>query len=263
MLSTASRRRRAWERRTKSCQQGFIVNFRNLSDLYEVAARATINERCATAYMHDVRGSMQALFSALELLGRSARKGNTDLDRIEKACALAQRAIHFHEKSTLEAFHILTLQDVECIEVDVAALMNDVVHFLRNDAANKEVVVSVSGAAAGPIVAERAKLQTLLVGLVADAIAATPSGRHLPIVVASEASLAIVSIGSSAGYTVSDQARSLGGDPDQPLLPHELTLCFARQYLSNNGGRLEIDAAASPQGSLRLYYPMTAEAEQA
>ena len=236
------------------------MNCRNLSDLYEVAARATINERCATAYIHDVRGSMQALFSALELLGRSARKGNPDLDRVEKACALAQRAIDFHEKSTLEALHILTLQDVECVEVDVDALMRDVVHFLRNDAANKEVVVSLSGAAARPIVAERARLQTLLVGLVADAIDATPSGTTLPIAVHSEARLAIVSIGSNAGYTFSDRTRSPDGTPDQLLLPHELTLHFARQFLSNNGGRLEIDVATAPQGSLQLYYPMKAEA---
>jgi signal transduction histidine kinase len=235
------------------------VNCRNLSDLYEVAARATINERCATAYMHDVRGSMQALFSALELLGRSARKNSTDLDRVEKACALAQRAINFHEKSTLEALHILTLQDVDCAEVDVAALMNDVVHFLRNHAANKEVVVSLGGAAAFPIGAERARLQTLLVGMVADAIDATPAGIELPIVVGSEGRFAIVSIGSNAGYTVNDSEGYLGGGPDRQLLPHELTLHFARQFLSNNGGRLEIDAATPPQGSLRLYYPMKAE----
>lgn len=238
------------------------MNCRKLSDLYEVAARAAINERCATAYMHDVRGSMQALFSAFELLGRSARKGTTDLDRVEKACALARRAINFHEKSTLEAIHILTLQDVECVEVDAAALVNDVAHFLRNEAANKEVTVSLSGAVVRPIVAERARLQTLLLGLVADAIDATPCGMELPIAVDSESTFAVISIGSNAGYTLDKKTQFLGGAPDQVLLPHELTLHFARQFLSNNGGRLEIDAAKAPQGSLRLYYPMKAETDR-
>lgn len=235
------------------------MNCRSLSDLYEVAARASINERCATAYMHDIRGSMQALFSALELLGRSARKSSTDLDRVEKACALAQRAINFHEKSTLEALHILTLQDVECAEVDVAALMYDVVHFLRNAAANKEVVVSLGGTAALPIAAQRARLQTLMVGMVADAIDSTPAGMELPIVVGSDGRFAIVSIGTNAGYTAKDSTGYLGGAPDLQLLPHDLTLHFARQFLSNNGGRLEIDTAPPPRGSLRLYYPMKAE----
>ena len=46
----------------------------SLTDLYEAAARAAINERCAPAYLHDVRGSLQALFGALELLGMQERK---------------------------------------------------------------------------------------------------------------------------------------------------------------------------------------------
>ena len=226
------------------------MNCRNLSDVYEVAARAAINERFATAYLHDIRGSMQALFSALELLGRSARKGSSDLDRVEKACALAQRAIDFHEKSTLDALHILTLQDTECAAVGIAAVLNDVVHFLRNEAANKEVTVSLLGTAPLSVAAERARLQTLLVGLVADAIDATPAGTALPITVSSEDSFAVISIGSNAGYAVDNATDDL---------PRELTLRFARQFLSDNGGRLEIDTAALPRGSLRLYYPLTAE----
>jgi signal transduction histidine kinase len=231
-------------------QQGFIVNRRNLSDLYEVAARATINERCATAYLHDIRGSMQALFSAMELLGRSARKGGSNLERVEKACALARRAIDFHEKSTLDVLQMLTLQDVESAKVDVGALMNDVVHFLRNEAANKEVVVSLHGTAAFSIAAERARLQTLLVGLVADAIDATPAGTELPITVGNEDGFVVISIESNAGYAVDDPTDDL---------PHELTLHFARQFLSNNGGRLEINSAMPPRGALRLYYPIKAE----
>ena len=237
------------------------MNCRNLSDLYEVAARATINERCATAYLHDVRGTMQALFSALELLGRSARKGSTDLDRVEKACELAKRAITFHEKSTLDTLHILTLQDIESVEVDAAALLDDVVHFLRNNAADKNVVVSLRGAQVAPVVAERARLQTLLVGLVAEAIDATPAGTQLPITLDSEAGFAIVTIGSNAGYTLADQHRS-PSTADHLVLPHELTLHFARQFLLNNGGRLEIDPTVAPQGALRLYYPLKAEQER-
>ena len=226
------------------------MNRRNLSDLYEVAARATINERCATAYLHDIRGSMQALFSAMELLGRSARKGGSNLERVEKACALAQRAISFHEKSTLDVLQMLTLQDVECATVDLGAIMHDVVHFLRNEAANKEVVVSLQGSAACSVAAERARLQTLLVGLVADAIDTTPAGAELPITVGSEAGFAVICIGSNAGYVVDDANDDL---------PHDLTLHFARQFLANNGGRLEIDPTVSPGGSLRLYYPLKAE----
>jgi hypothetical protein len=42
------------------------------------------------------------------------------------------------------------------------------------------------------------------------------------------------------------------------LDPLELTLVYARQYLRENGGRLEIDAGAQPRGELRLVYPAVA-----
>jgi signal transduction histidine kinase len=236
-----------------------IVNCRTLSDLYEVAARATINERCATAYLHDVRGSMQAIFSALELLGRSARKSATDIDRVEKVCALARRAITLHEKSTLEVFQLLTLQDADCTAVDVGGVMKEVVHFLRNEAAKKELTITLCGAASLPIAAERARLQTLLVGLLAAAIDAVPRGTELPVSVGSEENFAVISLGSNAGYDTSGVTDDLWNIPTQHLLPHELTLPFARQFLSNHGGRLEIDAAVPPHGSLRLYYPLMTE----
>jgi signal transduction histidine kinase len=235
------------------------VNCRNLSDLYEVAARATINGRCATAYLHDVRGSMQAIFSALELLGRSARKSGTDLDRIEKVCALARRAISSHEKSTLEVFQMLTLQDADYIAVDVGGVMREVVHFLRNEAAKKELAITLSTTDVLPIAAERARLQTLLVGLLTAAIDAVPAGAQLPVSVTSEGKFAVISLGSNAGYASSRDTDDPWNIPTQQLLPHELTLPFARQFLAGNGGRLEIDAAVLPHGSLRLYYPMMAE----
>ncbi len=66
------------------------MNELTLPDLYEVAARASINERCAHSYLHDVRGTMHALFSAVELLGRSAQGAGGNQERIHKACDLAR-----------------------------------------------------------------------------------------------------------------------------------------------------------------------------
>jgi hypothetical protein len=129
--------------------------------------------------------------------------------------------------------------------------MNDVVHFLRHNAANKEVAVSLLCSAPFSVAAEGARLQTLLIGLVADAIDATPAGMELPITVSREDGFAVVSIGSNAGYPVDNATDDLS---------HELTRHFARQFLSTKRGRLEIDRSAPPQGSLRLYYPMQAKA---
>jgi len=234
------------------------VNELRLPDLYEAAARATINERCAPAYLHDIRGSMQALFSALELLGRSARSGSVNPERVERACELARRAISHHEKATLEALQILTLQHVDAAAVDVLSLATEVVHFLRNDAATQDVLLNVTGTPGVSISAERARLQTVLVGLLTAAIDETPPGASLLLCIDRVGDNAIISLDSDAGYKEVSEKADLWNCPHSRLRTKELTLLFARQFLAANGGRLEINAAALPRGAMRVYYPLAA-----
>jgi signal transduction histidine kinase len=230
------------------------------SELLDVAARARINERCAMAYLHDVRGTMQALFSAIELLGRSARAGNGDAARIDKACGLAKRAIATHEKSVLDILQALTLQSAEATPVDLAGMVTKAVQFLRNEAAMKSVTISLVGEDGDStpgltVMAEQARFQTLLVGLVAAAIDATPAGEKLPIAVRRVDGWAQVTIGSDAGYRAHEGAA--GPKPQGGRLrPSELTRLFAERYLATGGGRLDIDAGTHPHGTLKLFYPL-------
>jgi signal transduction histidine kinase len=233
------------------------VNELELPDLYEAAARATINERCARAYLHDIRGSMQALFSALELLGRTAKYGNDNPVRVERACDLARRAISNHEKSTLGVLQLLTLQHAEAATVDPDALMREVVHFLRNEAATREVTVTVSSVTGLRISTELAKLQTLLVGLLTAAIDETSAGTELRVSIERRDNHAVISIGSDAGYRDMPEAEDLWRYPHKRLHQRELTLLFARQFMAAHGGRLEIHSDA-PRGALHLYYPCLA-----
>jgi signal transduction histidine kinase len=227
----------------------------SLTDLYEAAARATINERCAPAYLHDVRGSMHALFGALELLGRSAKAGGGDLARVEKACDLARRVLSRHEKSTIDALQALTSQQSMAAAVEVGILTRDVVHFLRSDAGNKAIRITVASPKELNVWADRAKLQTLLAGLLAAAIDETRVGGELPISIDHVWDDVAVSIGSHAGYDGIHAAPDLLRRSTLRVQPKELTLLFAREFLAANGGRLTVDKDVQPQGSLTIYYP--------
>jgi signal transduction histidine kinase len=231
------------------------VNDLGLTELYVAAARATINERCAPAFLHDIRGSLQALFGALELLGRSARAGGGDLARVEKACDLARRAINRHEKSTIDLLEVLTSQQSVAAAVEVGALTREVVHFLRNDAVNRTIHITVESSKDRTVWADRAKLQTLLAGLLTAAIDETRVGGELPITIDRVGDEVAVSIGSHAGY---DEVHAVPDWSQRPYLrvqPKELTLLFAREFLAANGGRLTVDNGVQPQGSLTMYYP--------
>jgi signal transduction histidine kinase len=225
-----------------------------LSELYEVAARAQINQRCAMAYLHDIRGSMQALFSAIELLSRTARSADGDQARIDKACALAKRAVNNHEKATLDALQALTLQHSEPIAVDVGALVSQVVHFLRNEASIKGVTVAVDVGEAATISADRTKFLALLVGLVTAAIDETPAGQELRVSARRSGDDAVISINSDAGYS-GGGAATLPDPASGRLSSRELTRVFAQRFLTAHGGRLEITTDDKPHGSLHLVYP--------
>ncbi len=226
-----------------------------LYEVYEAAARALINRRCATAYLHDIRGTMQALFSAVELLGRSARSSSGDAARIDKACALAKRAIGNHERATLEALQALTLQSTDDSQTDLGALVKEVVHFLRNEAAIKGIAPTVAADDAMHILAPRAELQTMLVGLVSAAIDATPAGQPLHVGAARSGTDAVITVDSDAGYPGDEDPQSILHQTRATLRPRELTRLFAARFLGAHGGRLEIDAAP-PRGALRVVYPL-------
>jgi signal transduction histidine kinase len=226
-----------------------------LPDVFTTAARAAIHERCAAAFLHDVRGTMQALFSAFELLGRSARMSEVNPARVEKAWDLARRVISNHEKSTLDVLQLLTLEPTAATSVDLAELVNEVAHFLRNEAASKYVTVAASVTPEVRIWIERATLYTLLVGLLTAAIEETPAGSELRLSVSREGSDAVIILGSHGGLADLRTDGELLAGPLTVLRPRELTLLFARHFLAGSGGRLEIDGAAFPVGGIALYHP--------
>jgi hypothetical protein len=226
-----------------------------LPELYEVAARAGTSRRYAPVYLHDFRGSMQALFSAVELLGRAAKAGGGDQERIERAYHLARRALNNHEQFTLATLQNLLLMHVDAVPLELAALATDAVHFLRGEAVDKGVSLRLLAAVEVQIVADRAKLQSLLVGLMAAAVDDAPPGSELPVRVERCGNDAVLSIGSHAGYAPMPKPEDLSERPTSLLTPGELTLLFAWRFLAANGGRLEIDARAAPRGLLRVLYP--------
>jgi hypothetical protein len=155
----------------------------------------------------------------------------------------------------MEVLQLLTLQHAEAGAVDVGALVHDVVHFLRNEAATKEVIVMVTTVTDLNIFTERAKLRTLLIGLLTAAIDCTPAGSELRVTVERRADEALVSIGSDVGYVATMEIEELLSNQECHLSSQELTMLFATQFLTSHLGRLEIDSRAEPRGALNLYYP--------
>jgi signal transduction histidine kinase len=142
-----------------------------------------------------------------------------------------------HETSMLDAFRALTLQPDKAGPVEIAALLGEVAHFLRNDAAAKDVRIQVAAAGEIRVTADRATLKSLLLGLLLAALDALPDGAA-----------------GCAPLPLDAPLRRAGGRIPAP----DLALLFADRFLNAQGGRLEIDPETPPHGALRVYYPTVA-----
>ena len=63
----------------------------SFTQVLDAAAYALIGERCQQAYIHDIRGGLQAINSAVELLARSVKSPAQNGALLEKASALGHR----------------------------------------------------------------------------------------------------------------------------------------------------------------------------
>ena len=100
-------------------------------------------------------------------------------------------------------------------------------------------------------------------GLVTAAIDEAAPGSELTLSVERLDGNAVLTIGSDAGCGKIQRIQEGDFSPQRlqrQLLPMDLILHFARQFLAANGGRLEIEPGPAPGGTLRLHYPCIAPA---
>jgi len=111
----------------------------SFTQVLDAAAYALIGERCQQAYIHDIRGGLQAINSAVELLARSVKSPAQNGALLEKASALAHRAMATHEQTVIDIVQGMAPIDEPACTVDLGEVVHEVLHFLRNDAFAKSI----------------------------------------------------------------------------------------------------------------------------
>jgi signal transduction histidine kinase len=252
--------------RDRACKQVALVNLHveskaqgwQIDDVFDAALLTVINDRCRRAYVHDIRGRLQAVYSSFELLARSARQGAADPTLIDNASALAKRALASHERVVLEIVN-QTVPEDEPVVVNVANLIDEIQQFLRNDAASRDVRIVVRGDKNVQVSAALNKLRTLLLALVALSIDALPAGAELQIDIKRVREDACMELRSEMSFGEIRSAAALLRDQASVVQPRDLILTGAQHWLQKHGGGIVVDRGATLQNVLRIYYPLIAE----
>jgi hypothetical protein len=228
----------------------------NFTQVLDAAAYALVGERCRQAYMHDIRGGLQALNSAIELLARSAKSPVPNGALLKKASALAQRAMATHEQTLIDLVNRMAPSDEPHSTIDLGEVVQGALHFLRNDAFAKSISFRLALTPGVFISTQSDKCRLLVLGLNAMAIDALETGSVIDVRVAPASCEALLELTSAVPYSgVRDPVDFWPGQPALP--PYELMLALTSQWANANGGRIELDSL-DLRKALRIYYPMAA-----
>jgi hypothetical protein len=231
------------------------MNGVNSTQILDAAAYALVTERCRQAYIHDIRGGLQALTAAIELLALSAKAPDNPV-LLEKAHAIARRAMATHEQSLLELMQRVAPNDEPATRVNIGEVVNDALRILRNDALVKSISFTSALSPDLFISAQAHRCHLLILGLNAMAIDALPKGSSIDVTLVSTGSHALLEFNSALRYSRIPNPADFGpGRPSMP--PYELLLALTSQWVGLNEGRIELEDGGL-SNTLRIYYPLAA-----
>jgi signal transduction histidine kinase len=225
-------------------------------DLLEAAAYALVGERCRQSYLHDIRGGLQSLHTAVELLVRAAMSTGENPALAEKATAIARRAVQNHEKSLAELLDQLTPSKETAATVNVGEVVSEVLRFIINEASGKSISFRFEPAPEVLVVAQPRKLRLLILGLSSSLIDAAAPRAVIDVAVARENRDAMIEFRSSVPCPALRSPEDLWHSGGAMSSPYELLLVLTQSWASTNGGRLERPTDAHLPHALRIYYPL-------
>jgi len=232
------------------------MNTWQASDVLDAAVQTLINERCRQAYVHDMRGGLQAISSSFELLARSAKHGAANAVLIENASSIAKRSMANHEQAMIEVVNQVTGSVDPPRITNLANLVKQAQHFLRNDALSKGVRLAMSGCEDALVLSSHNKLRSLILGLLALAIDGLPTGAELQVELSRVDGYVLLELRSGLTYSAIREVQDLLCHEPVHLRAQEMVLGFARHWIMANGGRVEIHSAVDARSGLRIYYPL-------
>jgi signal transduction histidine kinase len=230
-----------------------LVSVAPAIDVLDAAAWGLVGRRCRQSYLHDLRGGMQALHNAVELLMRAANSAGGNTALADKASDLARRAMANHEKLLMEFVNQVTPQSETPSVVNVGELMSEVVRFVTNDAARKSITFRLQSVEEVRVCAEAHKFRLLILGLTATLIDILAPGAVVDVAVTRADANALIEFTSSMPcHSILDAEQVW----QSPASSFEVLLAISRRWLASNHGLLELSTCGQLPGALRIHYPM-------
>jgi hypothetical protein len=227
--------------------------------LLNAAAYALIVERCRRAHIHDVRGGLQSLHGAIDLLTRAASGAVPNPGLAERSTALAHRAMASHEKLLTDWAALVPDGPEAATAVDLGELIGEITRFLQNDASFRSVSLQVTAAKGLSVAVPPRRCRLYLLGLCALALDEMPPATVAQFTVAAAGSQVLFEFKSApprAAILDPGELWDTVEEPRQGIMPtgFDLLLSLSAHWLAESGGRAEWEGTQTTP-ALRLYFP--------
>ena len=191
--------------------------------LQELALRSAVAQRCRGAFLHDMRGGLQSIASAFELLNRAANAAPFNQALAGKASEFFRRALDSHERVLDESLAEICggAAAVESVQLDVITTQS--LKFLQNDAAVRHLSLRPAEMQAVAVPGRASNLRLLLLALLTHAVDHTPPDSVIDVSVVRLPRVTLA-ISSPAWLTTGDGL--------------EFICAVGRRWLSASGGSL-------------------------
>jgi signal transduction histidine kinase len=215
------------------------------ADIAEAALHALITQRCQRAYAHELRNSLQGIYTGFDVLTRMLDgKTSTKLPS-DKAGAVVRKSIANHDQSLEQIRKHLTLQNDAPEAVRVDELLRSLTSFLNNDASSKQVRLDTRSEA---LVANArpSKIRLVLLGLITDGIDAMTDGGELVITTAVAAQNVVLELTMTRAQLPWPESAAEAGEGNW-------TVQTLHRLVQRDNGALEISGAGRMR-RVRLSY---------
>jgi signal transduction histidine kinase len=216
--------------------------------LLEADLHVRVSSRCRRAYLHDLRDGLQAISGAVDLLARSSTASGDNRPLIDRASDLSRRAVMTYEQCVAGILDDLLFPADVPAAVKAGDLLQDVIKFLRNDAASKEITIHLAREREATLDIPRRKLRLLLLGVLTALIDRLPPGEEIRVVLERNGADAVIGIAAKLRF----EERLGAGSREW------LAVTVARNVSATHGGRIEFDDLDQGQ-RLRLMFPVAAD----
>lgn len=221
--------------------------------MLENHARALLAQRYRGIYLHDLRGGLHAMQSAIEVLVRAATTSRDKTALADRTVELARRAVASHGNVIEATVDRLIPSAKDRPPGAPVGIVRDTLHFLHVEFSSRDIAVDFAPGEDFLVPAPASRLGLIVLGMLSDVLDESAQGGQLHISVHRSDGWGIIDV------TVTPRAERAATDMQghSNSTSGQFTPSVARRLAAMDGGQVDARSSATGESRRRLRYPIS------